>query len=146
MNVTIRPVREEEFPELIVLFKEFAAFEKATEHMTNSTEQLLEDKDHFNCFVAVKEGSLVGYATYFHAYSSWSGKSLYMDDLYVKRNYRKQGIGKLLLGEIVSLAKEHQCKKVHWQVSDWNVNAQDFYKALGAKVSADEWNCDLWLL
>ncbi len=68
-----------------------------------------------------------------------------MDDLYVKPDYRKQGLGKKLIEAIIHKAKEENCKKIRWQVSGWNQNAIDFYKSLGAEVCDVESNCDFWI-
>ena len=81
----------------------------------------------------------------FFAYFTWSGRSLYLDDLFVKEAYRGQQIGKRLLGAVVDFASEEQCKKVKWQVSRWNTEAQEFYKKFGAVIDDVEWNCDLVL-
>jgi diamine N-acetyltransferase len=68
-----------------------------------------------------------------------------LDDLYVTDAYRKQGIGKKLLEAIIDVAKKEQCKKVRWQVSNWNNNAINFYKKMGAAIDDVEINCDLFL-
>ncbi len=145
MKIEIRPIEEKDFEQIIVLFKEFALFEKLPEKMTNSVEQIKQERDLFNCFVAVVDKKIVGYATYFLAYYSWIGKSLYLDDLYVSAKYRKKGIGKKLLDTVIDLAKNKECKKIRWQVSNWNKNAQKFYEYIGAEIDDVELNCDLKL-
>jgi ribosomal protein S18 acetylase RimI-like enzyme len=146
MQITIRPIEEKEFPAIIELFREFATFEKRPEKMTNSVERLQREKEHFHCFVAVDATDrIIGYATYFFSYHTWTGKCLHMDDLYVKPDFRGMGIGQRLLDEVIALAKDSACHKVRWQVSDWNTPAQEFYKKLGAEITNGEWNCDLWL-
>ena len=63
----------------------------------------MEEKEHFNCFVAeTADGEIAGYVTYFFAYYTWVGKSLYMDDLYVRPDFRGQGIGSLLIHKIIA--------------------------------------------
>ncbi len=146
MKIQIRQARESDFAQIIELFKEFAEFEKSPEKMTNSVDRMHKEKECFHCFVAEnEEGEIVGYSTYFFSYYTWIGKSLYMDDLYVKENYRKKGIGKRLLGSVIEFAKKEECNKVRWQVSNWNKNGQEFYKGMGAEIDDVEWNCDLIL-
>ena len=145
MSVYIRPIENKDYPAIIELFKEFALFEKLPEKMTNSVSQIENEEAFFNCFVAEVNGIIVGYTTYFYAYYSWVGKSLYLDDLYVTKTYRNKGIGKELLNTVINLAKESNCKKVRWQVSNWNTNARNFYKHIGAEIDDVELNCDLIL-
>jgi ribosomal protein S18 acetylase RimI-like enzyme len=144
MTVTIRKIEESDYLVLISLFKEFALFEKLPEKMTNSVEQMLREKEYLTGFVAVNTADeIVGYATYFFGYYTWIGKSLYMDDLYVRPNFRGVGVGTKLISEVIAFAKAEKCKKLRWQVSEWNQPAIDFYKSLGANVDAVESNCDL---
>ncbi len=144
MTVTIRKIDERDFLVLISLFKEFALFEKLPEKMTNSVEQMLREKEYLTGFVAVNdEDEILGYATYFFGYYTWIGKSLYMDDLYVRPDFRGAGVGTKLIKEVIAFAKAENCKKLRWQVSEWNQPAIDFYKSLGANVDAVESNCDL---
>ena len=144
MTVTIRKIDERDFLVLISLFKEFALFEKLPEKMTNSVEQMLREKEYLRGFVAVNDvDEIVGYATYFFGYYTWIGKSLYMDDLYVRPDFRGAGVGTKLISEVIAFAKAENCKKLRWQVSEWNQPAIDFYKSLGANVDAVESNCDL---
>ena len=144
MTVTIRKIEEHDFPILIALFNEFALFEKLPEKMTNSVEQMLEEKDYLTGFVAMNNADeILGYVTYFFGYYTWIGKSLYMDDLYVRQDFRGAGVGTKLINEVIAFAKAENCKKLRWQVSEWNQPAIDFYKSLGAAVDDVESNCDL---
>jgi ribosomal protein S18 acetylase RimI-like enzyme len=144
MNFNIRPISENDFPTLVALFQDFAVFEKLPDKMTNSVEQMKAEKDHIHGFVAVSASNeIVGYVTFFFAYYTWSGKSMYMDDLYVKPKYRHQGIGKKLIHQVINMTKSENCKKLKWQVSAWNQPAIDFYKSLGATIDTVESNCVL---
>jgi len=119
MSITIRPATEDDFAAIVELFREFARFEHLEERMTNSVEQMNAEKEYFNCFVAVdNKNEIVGYATYFFAYFTWTGKTLYMDDLYVRESHRGAGIGTLLLKKILGFAFDTNCHKLRWQVSD----------------------------
>jgi ribosomal protein S18 acetylase RimI-like enzyme len=81
-------------------------------------------------------------ALYFFAYYTWVGKSLYLDDLYVKESYRKLKIGSALLNEVMKIAKAENCKRVRWQVLHWNQNAINLYKKVGAFIDEEWLNCD----
>ncbi len=85
MNFKIRKATETDFPAILELIKELAEFEKAPEKVTNTVGQMLDEKELFRCFIAEENPvKLVGMALYFIAYYTWVGKSLYLDDLYVK--------------------------------------------------------------
>ena len=114
--------------------------------MQNTLSRMKEEKDFFNGFTVKDEsGNILGYVTYIFAYYTWFGKSLYMDDLYVCPTFRGQGLGTLLINEVINFAKENKCHKLRWQVSNWNHPAIAFYKTLGAEIDDVESNCDLLL-
>ena len=145
-NIIIREIESGDFSSLIELFAEFAHFEKLPERMVNSVERMQNEKDWLNGFVAVDDmGRICGYATWFFAYYTWYGKSMYMDDLYVRPELRGNGIGTKLINSVIDKAKETNCRKLRWQVSGWNETAIDFYKNIGASVDPVESNCDLIL-
>ena len=146
MEITIRSAKETDYSQIVDLFKDFATFEKLPEKMTNSLDRMIKEKDFFNCFVAETiENRIVGYVSYFFCYYTWIGKSLYMDDLYVIPESRANGIGTKLINKVIEFAKESDCHKLRWQVSDWNKPAIDFYKNIGATIDSVEKNCDLIL-
>ena len=82
----------------------------------------------YHVIVADDNGTIVGIALYYYGYSTWKGSMIYLDDLVVKETHRKHGIGKRLMDELISIAKEEKIKQVRWQVLDWNENAINFYK------------------
>ncbi len=90
-------------------------------------------------------GEIIGFATFYFTYNSWSGKGLYLDDLYVQEKYRKHKIGSRLLNEVIDFAKQEKCKKLRWLVSRWNIDAIEFYKKMGAVIEETEIMCDLKL-
>ncbi|MBN9383204.1 MAG: GNAT family N-acetyltransferase [Chitinophagaceae bacterium] len=137
-STIIRPFTKEDLPTIFALFKEFSIFQKTPEKMHITLDQLMEDELHFQCFVAVVNGEVIGYATYFFAYYSWTGRGVYLDDLYVREGHRKYGIGRQLLDKVISFARENNCKTVRWLVSRWNTNAIEFYKKIGAHVDDTE--------
>jgi GNAT superfamily N-acetyltransferase len=146
MAIIIRKASQQDFPTILSLIEDFSLFQKTPEKVTITLEQMMAAKDLFQCFVAETSGKeIIGFASFYFVYNSWSGKGLYLDDLYVVDAFRKQGAGKLLLDAMIQLAKEEHCKKLRWQVSKWNSNAIDFYKKMGAVIDDTEINCDLLL-
>jgi GNAT superfamily N-acetyltransferase len=146
MNVTIRKADEHDFPAIFSLVKEFAVFQKTPEKVSITLEQMINEKDIFKCLVAeVDNKEIAGFATFFFTYYSWTGKGLYLDDLFVKDIFRKQSIGKKLLDAVIDLARKEKCKKVRWLVSGWNTNAIEFYKKMGAVIDSTDITCDLFL-
>ncbi|MEL7588791.1 MAG: GNAT family N-acetyltransferase [Prolixibacteraceae bacterium] len=145
-EVIIRSANPDDFPKILELFREFAAFENLSELMVNSVERMMQEQEHFHCFVAeTGRKEIIGYATWFFCYYTWTGKSIYMDDLFVKPEYRRKGIGLRLIEQVIEFGKSSQCHKLRWQVSNWNQNAIAFYKGLGAVINPVEQNCDLSL-
>ncbi len=144
MNYRIRKATEEDFPAILEMINELALFEKAPEKVHNSIEQMWEEQEYFNCFVAeTSQNEVIGMAVYFFAYYTWVGKSLYLDDLYVKESHRKQKIGTALLEKIFEVARAENCKRIRWQVLNWNSPAIEMYRKMGVEID-DEWlNCSV---
>lgn len=146
MKYIIRKAAPTDFEAIFFLIKEFAEFQQTADKVSITLEQMQADKNLFQCFVATDiNGKIIGFSTFFFAYYSWSGKALNLDDLYVTQAFRKQGIGKMLLEEVIALARKEDCKKLRWQVSGWNTNAIAFYKKIGAIIDGTDINCDLYL-
>ena len=142
MNFTIRKATEDDFPAILELIRELALFERAPDKVTNNLDQMKREKDLFRCYVAETSGKeIVGMALFFFAYYTWVGKSLYLEDLIVNEAYRKLKIGTELLRRVMQTAKEENCKRVRWQVLDWNEPAISFYRKTGAEVSSEWLNC-----
>lgn len=129
---------------LLEMIKLLAEYEKASKEVTVNLQQMLEETNYFNFLVAEKNSEIVGIALYYHIYSTWKGKSLYLEDLIVREDYRKQGIGSLLMDEIFKIASLEKCKRIKWQVLDWNTPAVNFYKKMGANISEEWFNCDFY--
>ena len=147
MPIVIRKSTEADISSIFLLLKEFTNFQKTPEKLFVTEEQMKEDKDLFQCFVAedTTSNKIVGYACFSIIYYSWRGKALYLDDLYVKESYRGQNTGTQLLNALIELAKKNKFRKIRWQVSKWNTNAITFYKSIGAEIDEVEINCDLLL-
>ena len=143
MNIIIRKAVTDDFPEIFSMINELAEFENAPEKVMNSVEQMIDEKDLFFAFIAKnKNGDILGYAIFYFVYYTWVGKSLYLDDLFVKEKYRGKGAGSKLLDAVIGFARNENCRRIRWQVLDWNTPAIDIYKKLGASLDSEWINCD----
>ena len=143
-NYKIRLAKEKDFISILSLIKELAKFEKSSEKVTNTLEQIIKEKDFFKSFVVEKDGKeIIGFALFYFVYYTWVGKSLYLDDLYVKEQYRGNKIGSKLLEKVINFGKDNNCKRIRWQVLNWNKPAIEFYKKIGVKLDNEWINCDL---
>jgi len=143
MNFNIRKANRKDYPSILGLIKELAAFENASEKVTNTVAQMEAEENLFECFVVENESQeIIAMALYYFTYFTWVGKSLYLDDLYVQEAFRGNQIGSDLIKEIFKVAKENNCKRVRWQVLDWNEPAVKFYEKIGATIDKEWYNCD----
>ena len=126
---------------IMELIRALALFEKAPHEVINTPENLkkhLFEEQICDAIVAEVANQIVGFALYYTSYSTWKGKCLYLEDLFVIPEYRKQGIGSELFDMVVQIAKEKQVKRMDWQVLDWNKPAIDFYRNKSA-ILDEEW-------
>ena len=142
----IRPARPEDIPHILSLMREMAEFEQLTD-IFKATEDTLKNsffspQPAAHCLVGCtldEPNTPVAYIMWFHNYSSFLDKrGLYLEDLYVQPTHRGQGLGKMALQHLARLAVELDCGRFEWVVLDWNQNAIDFYKHLGASI-LPEW-------
>ena len=139
----IKWAKKEDVPLIKNLIYELAVYEKLT-HEVVTTEEDLEkylfgDTKIAEVLIGYLSGVPVGFALFFHNYSTFIGKpGIYLEDLYVKEQYRGRGYGKALLTCLASIAVERNCGRLEWAVLDWNKPSLDFYVSLGAKV-LNEW-------
>ena len=142
--ITIRKANSEDFTSVLDLIKELAKFENEPNAVINTVAKMEKEQDSFYCLVAETDNkSIVGMAIYYHVYYTWVGKSMYLDDLYVKEEYRGKQIGTKLLKRVYQHAIESDCNRLRWQVLDWNTPAIDFYKKIGARLDGEWINCDV---
>jgi len=142
-NYTIRKAEERDFSFILEMIQELALFERAPEKVINTVEFMKEEKELFGCVVVENSNSeIIGMAIYFFAYFTWVGKSLYLDDLYIKPEFRGKGIGSELLDEIYKIAKDNNCRRLRWQVINWNTPAIKLYEKAGATIDNEWSNCD----
>lgn len=127
---------------ILELIKELAIYEKEPDAVLNTEEEL--HRDLFidkRCFALVwddEKSGVVGFALYYFGYSTWKGKTIYLEDLYVKPEYREQKIGGKLFEAVIEVAKAHQVRRMDWQVLAWNTPAIEFYKKYNALLDP-EW-------
>ncbi len=142
MKITIRQSQKEDMPKVLEYIQELATYEKAPNEMVNTVENLEKDgfgdNKVFDCLVAEVDSMVIGFALYYTGYSTWKGRTLYLEDFLVSENYRGKGIGKLLFNQVILEAKKRGVKRMDWQVIDWNDPAINFYKKYNAKLDG-EW-------
>ncbi len=142
MDYTIRAGVKEDVPAALNLIKELAVFEKEPDAVLVTEEELLNDgfgkKPLYGLLVAEHEGVVVAISLYYYRYSTWKGKCLYLEDLVVTETMRGKGVGSALFEATLNQAKEDGCRKMNWQVLDWNTPAIEFYKKYNAELDG-EW-------
>ncbi len=141
--LNIRKATPDDIPLILEFIRELAEYERAPEAAVATPADLRRDgfsgEPRFYVEIAEWDGQPAGFALWFFNYSTWQGKAgLYLEDLFVRPQYRKKGIGKALLVHLARLAAEKGCGRYQWQVLDWNTPAIEFYESLGAKVMK-EW-------
>jgi GNAT superfamily N-acetyltransferase len=138
----IRAATVEDVPLLKQMIVEFATFERLAEHVTVTEETLRRDgfgpAPRFRTLLPEWDGKLAGYAIFFPFYSSFQGPGLFLEDIYVREEFRGKGIGKLLMAQVAAIALHEGCWAMRWEVLDWNQPAIEFYKKLGATF-LDDW-------
>lgn len=143
MTPTIRPAEPRDTALIHRFVSELAAFERepdAVEATPDSfTEGLFASPPAAEAVIAEVEGEAVGFALWFHNFSTWKGRrGLYLEDLYVTPAARGKGVGRALLIHLAGIAVERGCARFEWSVLDWNQPAIDFYRSMGA-VGMDAW-------
>ncbi len=139
---TIRSATEKDVPLILHFIKELADYEKLL-HEVTATEEILHrslfEKHQAEVIIAEEDGRPVGFALYFHNFSTFLGKAnLYLEDLYVTPEVRGKGYGKALLACLGKIAVERDCGRLDWWCLDWNETSIAFYKEMGA-IAMDEW-------
>lgn len=138
----VREAKEEDTKAILNLILELAAYEKM-ENLVTATEEILKDslfhQGTAKTLIAEFEGRPMGYAIYFFNFSTFTGKAgIYLEDIYVKPEFRGMGYGKALLGRVAEEAEKRGCPRLEWSCLNWNKPSITFYESLGAK-HMDEW-------
>ena len=138
----IRKAVRQDVPLILEFIKGIARYEKMENEVVATTELLEEqlfDKGRAEVIFAMEEGSEVGFALFFHNFSTFLGRSgLYLEDLFVYPEHRGKGYGKALFLELVRIANERGCGRMEWVCLNWNKPSIEFYRSMGA-MSLDEW-------
>ena len=141
-SVTFRKAERKDTALILEFIRSLAAYEKM-ENEVVADKALLEewifDKQKAEVIFAVADGKEVGFALFFHNFSTFLGRAgLYLEDLFVKPEYRGKGYGKAILKRLAAIAVERGCGRLEWSCLDWKKPSIDFYRSLGA-VPMDEW-------
>ena len=141
--MSIRPANINDTDEILAMIYELALYEKAPDEAKATREQIIEsffsDDPKVFCEIVEVDRAVAGFAIWFLNYSTWQGKhGIYLEDLFVRPQYRGKGFGKALLKHLAAICEERGYGRFQWWVLDWNQPAIDFYKSLGA-VAMDEW-------
>ena len=133
----IRSATEDDVPLILTLIKELAEYERLS-HEVVATEEALRDslfgeRRVAEALLGYLGGNQAGFALFFHSFSTFLGKpGIYLEDLYVRPEFRGAGVGRALLVHLAGLAKERGCGRLEWSVLDWNEPAIGFYRGIGA--------------
>ncbi len=138
----IRYAKQSDIPEIKKLIQELAEFEKLGDSVTASLvgldQSLFGPKKSAEVLIAEEGKTLVGFALFFQSYSTFLGKpGIYLEDLFIRPDFRGKGYGKTLLMELASIAHQRGAGRFEWSVLDWNKRAIDFYQSIGAKPLSD---------
>jgi GNAT superfamily N-acetyltransferase len=140
--INIREAKKSDMSAVLGLVKELAEYERAPQEVTLTVEELERDgfgaHPLFFCFVAERDGRILGMALYYINYSTWKGPCVFLEDLIVTASERKSGIGKMLFDKVLEAAKQRGAKRMSWQVLDWNEPAIKFYEKYEPQV-LNEW-------
>ncbi len=148
-SYTVRTARPADVPDLVAMIRELAEFEKL-EHLLEAGEadvhtELFERDGGAEALVAERNPgrdgvaeSLIGYAIFFENFSSFlCRRGLYLEDIYVRPEFRRQGVGKAFMRQLANVARQRGSGRMEWVVLDWNQNAIDAYRAIGGEVLPD---------
>lgn len=138
----IRKATREDTPLVLQFIKELAEYEKMSEDVF-ATEEILEeslfDKKTAEVIFGEYKGEAVGFALFFHNFSTFVGRpGLYLEDIFIRSEARGKGFGKIIFAYLANLAKERNCGRMEWVCLDWNTPSIEFYKSIGA-IPMDEW-------
>lgn len=141
MGLTFRYAGESDTGLILKFIKDLAAYENMLDEVV-ATEEILKEwlfeKKKAEVIFAVADGTEVGFALFFHNFSTFLGKAgIYLEDLYVKPEYKGRGCGKSILRKLAQIALERGCGRLEWWCLDWNRPSIDFYLSLGAEPMMD---------
>ena len=140
-TVAFRDAERKDVPLILQFIKEIAAYEKMSDQVIadeTTLETWIFDKEKAEVFFVLEEGKEVGFALYFHNFSTFVGRGgIYLEDVYILPEYRGKGYGKAILKKLADIAVERGCGRMEWVCLDWNQPSIDFYLSLGAQPMFD---------
>ena len=142
-TIVLRPATRADIPLILELIHALAEYEREPDAVEATgdllEEQLFGEQPGAEVIIAEVDGQGAGFALFFHNFSTWRGRrGLYLEDLFVRPEFRGLGLGRALMIRLAKLAVQRGCGRFEWSVLDWNTPAIDFYRSLGA-VGMDEW-------
>ena len=143
MHFSIAPIMEDEIPALLEMIRELARFERL-EHEVEATVEILREslcgtRPAASALLARCGDKSAGYALYFFTFCSFAGRpGLWLDDLYVRPEFRKRGLGRALIQEVARIGAGRDCARMEWVALGWNEKALEFYRKIGAR-KLDDW-------
>jgi len=137
-HLTIREATEEDAATILSLIKDLAEYEKLSHEVTATEDDIRQslfgDRPVAETLIGELDGVAISFALFFYNFSTFLGKpGIYLEDLYVKPDYRSNGFGRKMLAHIARLAKERNCGRFEWSVLDWNKPAIRTYDRLNAR-------------
>jgi GNAT superfamily N-acetyltransferase len=145
MEFKIIQGKKQDLPLLLKMIKELAKFERSPDSVTNKVKWMEKDGfgegKIFDFYFVLCDGKKAGMAITYFRYSTWKGKTLFLEDIYIRPEFRGKGIGKFFLKFLSRRCLEQGSSRMAWQVLDWNADAIEFYKGLGASMDSEWINC-----
>lgn len=139
--IDIRPATPADVFLILAFIRDLAEYEREPNSVHITEAQLLEDgfgeNSYYECLIAEADNAPAGFALFFPVYSTWQGRSIHLEDLFVRPAFRSRGIGKALLRRVAALAVERRCTRLQWDVLGWNTPAIDFYRSINAAMLGD---------
>lgn len=138
----IRKCKKADLPQMHELVRELAIFEKEPDAVLTTVAEYEKafDQGLIDAFVAEINDEIVGMSFFYPIFSTWNGRTLYLEDFIVKQNARNLGLGQQLFDAFLQEARNQGCRQVKWQVLDWNEDAIRFYERNGASIEKNWWN------
>lgn len=145
-RIELRRAVESDASHILNLIELLAIYEREPDAVEVSESDL---KSHlssgkFDVILAELKGEVIGMALYYWRYSTWKGPFIHLEDLIVKEEHRGKKAGGLLLEAVIYEAKKAGCKRLGWEVLDWNTPAVEFYEKIGATIEKEWWQCRMY--
>ncbi len=140
-KLTFRYAVRKDIPLILQFIRDLAEYEKLLDEVVadeSTLEEWIFDQKKAEVIFAMKEGKEIGFALFFHNFSTFLGRAgLYLEDLFVLPEYRGKGYGKQILQKLAAIAVQRKCGRLEWWCLDWNQSSIDFYLSLGAEPMSD---------